>query len=121
MIEISSHHRELAQVMLWQLESKRLRVSLSALPDGRSIRVVDERNPAWYQAFCARYRAGRKRPRQRAKHDTLIKRQLTLNGLQDLIDGKKSTVYTQRLADEIEIIAAQLVKNKRYFEEFYHG
>lgn len=107
--------------MLWQLERKKLSVSLSALPDGRSIRVVDEHSPAWYQAFCARYRAGRKRPRQRAKHDTLIKRQGTLKGLQDLIDGKKSTVYTQRLADEIEMIAAQLAKNKRYLEEFYYG
>lgn len=87
-----------AEFMLFELCQNRLRVL--ALPPEKQckIRVVVEQNPPWYQEFCATYTAGRKRPRRRRKHDTLIKRRETMNALERMSNSADwSGVYQERL------------------------
>lgn len=92
--------------MLYELESNRLEVVL--IPDCydmilNSLRVVVSRNCKWYRDFCESYTSGRKRARNRSKHDTLIKRRETISALKKLISGKNDCVYTQRVLDFIEL------------------
>lgn len=76
-------HQLIAEQMHHELAGRRLEVVLvpspvEHWPTDRQRRVVCERNPAWYREFCRQYPSNRSRPRQRRKHDTLIKRQHTL-------------------------------------------
>ncbi len=80
-------------MMLRELEATRLRVVLIPAPDrrhsGHKIRVVEQRNPAWYRELCANYLTHRSRPhRRRPKFvDTLIKRRNVLRALAEISRG----------------------------------
>lgn len=93
--------RDVAQVMAWELEGSRLRVSLAPCRRGRRhsrIRVVDEVNPGWYRRLCAEYESERARPRRRQKPDTAIKGSHTLRALQEIASsGQARTEYAARL------------------------
>ena len=87
-----------AAVMRAELESTRLTVALAPYQRGRagnSIRVVEQRNPAWYSRFCAAYPSSRKRSRK--KPDTRIRRANTLRALAELERGKMASEYAARL------------------------
>ncbi len=91
-----------AQMMHDELEQRRLDVYLSPAwggygDDGRKIRAVMDKNPRWYQEFCASYPSNRSRPRRRCKPDTAIKRRRTLEALRELSNGECVTVYAKRL------------------------
>lgn len=96
--------RDMAQVMLWELERERLDVTLapSRLPEiarrGGKIRIINGTNPAWYRDFCRDYApSGRTHPRQKKKPDTYIKRRHTLRALNELATGRCETEYAHRL------------------------
>lgn len=94
--------KRIAEQMREGLASRRLDVVLvpspvEHWPTDRQRRVVCERNPAWYREFCRQYPANRTRPRQRRKHDTLIKRQHTLRALAEIENGRIKTEYAQRV------------------------
>lgn len=81
-----------ALLMHEELESNRLEVTIAPCwgnygDDGRWNRLVEWRNPEWYQELCATYTANRSRPRRRRKHDTLIKRANILRALQEIGGG----------------------------------
>jgi hypothetical protein len=94
---------------------------------GGMIRVAHMKNARWYSEFCKHYTARRRRPckyhrrrcdcpkeekekrrwyfrdRRKSKlHDTSIKRQHTIRGLEELIRGSCASIYAQRLADFID-------------------
>jgi hypothetical protein len=94
---------------------------------GGMVRVAHMKNVRWYSEFCKHFTARRRRPckyhprrcdcpkeekekrrwyyrdRRKSKlHDTSIKRQDTIRGLEELMRGKCQSVYAQRLADFIE-------------------
>ena len=101
-VVVSDAVREVAQVMLWELEGSRLRVTLAPSQVGhcwrRRIRVVEETNPEWYQRFCSEHSDSlRTRPRKRKKPDTYIKRAHTLRALNEIASGQARTEYAQRL------------------------
>lgn len=100
--------RRAAQKMLLELESSHLEVVLipSRDPDcamrGGMIRAVQERNARWCRDFCAMYPKHRTRPRRKRKPDTRIRRELTINGLNEILRGRCRSVYAERLAHFIE-------------------
>ena len=102
-----------ASLMIDELETQRLRVVLvpseyhAVALRGGKVRRVEEQNPAWYRMFCATYEANRTRLRNRAKPDTLIKRQGVLRALREIKDtGCAGTLYARRLLPWVEDYAA---------------
>lgn len=97
-----------AERMLYELESNRLEVCLIPCSgehfdprNMKKIRVAVSQNCKWYRDFCDSYTSGRKRPRNRSKHDTLIKRRESISALKKIISGKNDCVYTRRILDFI--------------------
>jgi hypothetical protein len=92
---------EQAKEMLDDLNANCLEVVLipSHDPDcamrGGMIRAVQYQNANWYRQFCKEHPSNRKW--QNRKGRTLIKRNWTIKGLTDLIEGRNGTIYTQRL------------------------
>lgn len=92
---------KLAEECLAELEGNILEVVLIPSIDpecamrGGMIRAVASANAQWYREFCLQFESSRRR--QRKKPDTMIKRQWTRRGLNELIDGKCHTTYAQRL------------------------
>lgn len=104
----------IAEQMRHELASRRLEVVLvpspvEHWPTDRQRRVVCERNPAWYREFCRQYPANRSRPRQRRKHDTLIKRQHTLRALAEIENGRLESEYAKRVYPFVEKAAKEYV------------
>ena len=91
--------RETAAIMQAELQAERLTVvkSPSQTIGGNAIRAVVSVNPAWYRGFCSQYTSGREKPRRKKHHDTLIKRQHTIDALGRLAAGVNNWVYTDRL------------------------
>jgi hypothetical protein len=95
--------------MLDELQHQRLTVALTPAQRGSgSVRTVMEPNPEWYQRFCARYQAGRRRDKR--AFDTGVKRQMTERALKRIISGEVHTArhmnagksgYIARLIPEI--------------------
>lgn len=89
------------EVMLAELESNRLEVVLAPSKrrerDYDMIRVVASRNCLWYRKFCAANLSSRKRRNPRP--DTCIKRFRTIDALQRMIAGTRSTYYFNQLSD----------------------
>jgi hypothetical protein len=66
---------------------------------GGYIRVPMSVNAEWYQRFCRKYMSTRKRyPKTR----TIIRRFATERGLQNVIAGKTTGIYVERLIAFIE-------------------
>lgn len=91
------------QQLLDELESTWLEVVLIPAPDprhtGHCIRVAHQHNPLWYKAFCLKYNRSRNRYR---KPDTLINRAHTIRALRNMINGKTSGIYVERLKEFID-------------------
>ena len=92
--------KDKAQEMLEELEANRLEVFL--IPDcydktRNSRRVAISKNAEWYQEFCFEYPS--KRRIRKGKFDTIIRRDATINGLNRVIAGDRSTIYARRLID----------------------
>lgn len=93
--------REKAREMLADLQSSCLEVVLipSRDPDcamrGGMIRAVQYQNADWYRKFCKEHPSNRRW--QNRKGRTLIKRNWTIKGLNDLIEESPKTIYTERL------------------------
>lgn len=113
-----------AILMQEELEYNRLDVTLAPChghygDDGRYRRIVESRNPAWYRDLCSEYTSGRTRPRNRKKHDTLIKRQLILRALEDIGNGRCHTVNAQRVypyvKEEAQKLQAQQAQEMQAF------
>lgn len=107
-------HQLIAEQMRHELASRRLEVVLAPSPvehwpTDRQRRVVRERNPAWYREFCRQYPANRTRPRQRRKHDTMIKRQHTLRALAEIENGRIDSEYAKRVYPFVEKAATEYV------------
>jgi hypothetical protein len=90
------------QEMLDELQSNHLEVILvpSKNRDRRDhdmIRVVASRNCDWYRKFCANNLSTRKRRNPRP--DTCIKRFRTIDALERMIAGTRSTYYFNQLSD----------------------
>lgn len=106
---ISQRDRDRAAMMLYELEGQRLMVVLlpstddAIAGDGGKRRAVAMRNCSWYRRFCSLYDSGRKRPRRKRHHDTLIKREATQVALRKLMRGMNDCIYTRRLLDFIEM------------------
>jgi hypothetical protein len=102
---------KLAEEALAELEGNILEVILvpSRDPDcamrGGMIRCVASKNARWYREFCERYESNRRRARN--KPDTMIRRQWTRRGLNELIEGKCETIYAQRLKTFIRSYARE--------------
>lgn len=92
--------------MLRELESSRLEVILTPAPEPKHslhfVRTVQSSNPGWYREFCSLYHCRRRKPRHRAKYDTLIRRRATLAALRRMLKGDRTSVYAQRLLRFIE-------------------
>ncbi len=92
--------------MLEELQEKTLIVIPVPAPRqrfyGHKIRAVAERNPEWYRDFCRLYPKRRRRARRRSKPDTLIRRQLTIEGLRRLATGCCQGLYAGRLRSFID-------------------
>ena|SRR2546421_8149373 len=99
---------KVAKVLLAELESSRLEVVLipSRDPDcamrGGMLRAVQEQNADWYQSFARQFESHRKDRLRWRKFKTKIKRNDTLRGLRELVEGNCDSVYAQRLKDFIE-------------------
>lgn len=94
----------LAEEYLNELEGHVLEVVLIPSRDddcalrGGMIRCVQMENAKWYRRFAAKYESVRKdRLRYRNKFKTKIKRQHTIRGLRELMDGRCKTIYAHRL------------------------
>lgn len=105
---VSPEIKEAAEWMLYELESNRLEVCLIPCSgvhfdprNMKKVRVAISQNCKWYRDFCDSYTSGRKRPRNRSKHDTLIKRRSTIQGLNKIVSGRLGGVYVERLTDFI--------------------
>lgn len=104
--------------MLFELLGNCLDVVLIPAPDPRHsnhcVRAVQYQNCGWYRRFCALYP-----PNRRTRCSTIIKRPHTIRALEQIIEGKKSGVYVERLLDFIRTENAQLLKknNLRVLEE----
>lgn len=89
------------ELMLMELESNRLEVVLvpsKVNPSGSGmIRAVAWRNALWYRKFCAANLSTRKR--RNSRPDTCIKRFRTVDALQKMIEGRRSTYYFNQLSD----------------------
>lgn len=100
---IEQRDRDRAALMLYELEAQRSMVVLLPSTDdsiakrGGKRRAVAMRNCDWYRRFCRLYDSGRRRPRRRRAHDTLIKRQATRRALLRIMRGSDDSVYTGRL------------------------
>lgn len=85
--------------MLMELESNQLTVILvpqkRPTNEGGMIRVAASKNCDWYRRFCAAYPSSRKR--KNAKFDTRIKRFRTIDALQKMLAGGRSTYYFDAL------------------------
>lgn len=88
--------------MLLELQSNRLEVVLA--PSKRKdrqeydqIRVVVSQNAPWYRKFCAANRSTRRH--QNSKGRTCIKRFRTIDALEKMIAGVRSTYYFNQLSD----------------------
>lgn len=112
-------HQLIAEQMREELASRRLEIVLvpspvEHWPTDRQRRVVCERNPGWYREFCRQYPSNRTRPRQRRKHDTLIKRQHTLRALAEIENGRIETEYAKRVYPFV------IQQAERYAQQFAH-
>jgi hypothetical protein len=113
---------KLAEECLAELEGNILEVVLIPSNDpecamrGGMIRAVQNQNCSWYRSFCEAHPSNRKW--QNKKGRTLIKRQWTRRGLNELIDGKCHTTYAQR-AEEIYPRMAQRERMIRITPQFY--
>lgn len=90
------------EYMLQELQSNRLEVVLapSKRRDRREhdmIRVRVSSNCAWYRSFCRANSSTRKR--RNSHHDTCIKRFRTIDALEKMIAGQRSTYYFNQLSD----------------------
>lgn len=96
-MEISPEVQAVALEMLEELRSRRLTVILVPNPEKpdsiHKLRAVEISNPAWYQELCAQYpaRTHKKKP------STIIRRSCVLKALQELAEGRNSSLYTERL------------------------
>lgn len=97
----------LAWEMLCELEERGTpEVVLIPAPDprhdGQMIRAVQNANPGWYQAFCARFETPRP-----IKMRTIIKRRATINALERIAAGqhinKLDQPYISRLVEFIKL------------------
>lgn len=91
--------QEQAKELLTDLNANYLEVVLIPAPDprhsGHYVRVTQYQNCAWYRTFCKEHPSNRRW--QNRKGRTLIKRNWTIKGLTDLIEGNPKTIYTERL------------------------
>lgn len=86
--------RDVFAMMAEELQGSYLEVVKVPSVYGGYIRVPVSVNAEWYQAFCRRYTAGR---RKYPKSRTIIKRQDTLRALARLQAGNHRGVYAERL------------------------
>lgn len=114
--------RNAIDFMLHEMRVRRLSVSLapSRIPEiaasGGKIRIVESQNPKWYRDLCAEYEVNRSRPRNRKKHDTLIRRACVIKALESIRNGTGSGVYVDRVYPYIELVA--LGEYDKYFWDF---
>lgn len=120
-----------AEIMLGELESQRLTVNKvpSSRRDGAGrseglVRVVEQSNPEWYQAFCGHYESARKMRPTCRKYKTAVKRQHTANGLRYLSKGSmgplqrhpnRAKPYTVRLLPVIRKWIAEETRQLRAY------
>jgi hypothetical protein len=107
-----------AREMLADLKCSRLEVVLipSHDPDcamrGGMIRAVQEQNADWYREFCGLFETTGKNRWRRSKFQTKIKRRWTIRGLEELIEGRCSTAYAERL----ETFIVRAMQNENHSE-----
>ena len=108
-----------AKELLRELQDHYLEVVLIPSNDpecamrGGMIRAVQEQNADWYREFCGLYESSRKDRLRWRKFKTLIKRQQTIRGLEELIAGKHESIYAQRLSSFIEVMIANEAHERR--------
>jgi len=99
------------KIMLFQMETERLEVSLIPHPDiekaqaGAKIRYVENQNPEWYRLLCALYQSTAPRYKRCTKFHTKIKRQHIMSILERLIKGMN---VNSKYAEELIVIAEGL-------------
>ena len=85
--------------MLAELEGNRLEVILvpqkRRTNEGGMIRAAVSRNARWYRSFCAAHPSSR--TRRNNAPDTRIKRFRTIDALEKMIRGERSTYYRREL------------------------
>jgi hypothetical protein len=85
--------------MLAELEGNRLEVVLvpqkRRTNEGGCVRVAVSKNCAWYRAFCRAHPSSRLR--RNSASDTRIKRFRTVDALEKMIAGQRSTYYFAEL------------------------
>lgn len=107
-----------AEQMLQDLLSGYLEVVLIPAPDeahsGHCVRAAQSVNAEWYQEFCSQYKSctGRGR-RRRSRPRTFIKRANTIKALEDIIDGRKTGIYIERLLSFRDFYLRQQAEVKR--------
>lgn len=91
--DLTADERLTAHEMARELAAHGLDVVLAPAPDprhvGHCIRVVTGRNPGWYRHLCQTVTCDRRHRRERALHDTGIKRRETLVALRRLASGRR--------------------------------
>lgn len=110
------------EMMIGDLETQRLEVSLCpALFGDGMIRVVESRNPEWYQQLCANHTKNRKDKRRRCqhrKHDTKIVRIRILNVLRNgLRTGYLNSIYALELLSYARGIVDELKAMQAAYEK----
>lgn len=88
---------ETAQWLLTDLRKNHLSVVIVG-----TCRVVESRNPEWYQELCSMHQSYRKRPRKTFKSDTKIKRRDILRLLTRLAEGLPAS---SRYIEDLEMLA----------------
>lgn len=99
--------------MLWELLGNSLEVVLIPAPEQRHsnhcIRVAQYVNPVWYQKFCALYPPG-----YRTRCSTIIKRSQVIRALEQIIEGKTTGIYVERLREFIRIENSKKKESPRF-------
>jgi len=104
------------EFMYQELKKNKLRVCLVKAPEqnhpGHMIRVVENKNPWWYQELCRSYPDGRKENHLKKKPRTKLKRKAILKVLERMyIIGLSKSPYAK---DILELA-------KEYEERFKEG
>jgi len=101
---------------------QRLEIEKREAPDqrhsGHGIRVKTGENAEWYRMFAGMFTAGRKKPRTKGFHDTLVKRRDTRQIMERwLKNGTTRSRYAEALIECAEFENERMAEEEEFWQE----